>query len=539
MRYGRSFLVCALLASRAVCQEIWDIWQTTWDESELLTYFQPTPDPITFGSPGTIGAADIVVDDTQVYQTVWGFGASLTDSSALLLNNLKTQNPTNYWALLDYLFNATDGANSAGFTYLRVPLGATDFSASRKFYSFDDVSGDTSLTDFNIDNVPDYVFRTIYDIQSINSYLRVHVVPWSPPAWMKTTGTMDGGDLDTNYISTYANYLLKCLQGFQIKNIVPFAISIQNEPENSDATYPSCYMPVSVEAQIGTALRTLMDDNGFSGVRLIGYEHNWNDAGGYPVQLMQQAESAFAGVAFHCYAGDVQNQSDFYNAYPNKEIYFTECSGTIGSDWWSDIKVSNFDTIRFKLVLMFCQWYMDNLFITGITYHAQSGLMWNLALNGSGLPKLPGTDSCGGAGCRGVAQVNSNGTWSVNQEFYAMGQASKAILPRDVNGPWGQRIGVSVGGELNWALIVGAYVTGRVSPTDWLRYSLVVLNWADTSNGNWDPQPVQTTIEFRDMQATYTFPVGVTTLWWYAVNESSSAAPVDNAIHFDTRSVRP
>lgn len=59
---------------------------------------------------------------------------------------------------------------------------------------------------------------------------------------------------------------------------------------------------------------------------------------------------------------------------------------------------------------------------------------------------------------------------------YSMAQASKAILPRDVGGPWGKRIGVSVGGELDWALRVGAYVTGRVNPSDWLRYSLVVLN---------------------------------------------------------------
>lgn len=60
---------------------------------------------------------------------------------------------------------------------------------------------------------------------------------------------------------------------------------------------------------------------------------------------------------------------------------------------------------------------------------------------------------------------------------YSMAQASKAILPKDVGGPWGQRIGVSVGGSMDWALIVGAYVTGRVNPSDWLRYSLVVLNW--------------------------------------------------------------
>ena len=58
-----------------------------------------------------------------------------------------------------------------------------------------------------------------------------------------------------------------------------------------------------------------------------------------------------------------------------------------------------------------------------------------------------------------------------------MAQASKAILPRDVGGPWGKRIGVSVGGSMSWALVVGAYMTGRANPSDWNRYSLVVLNW--------------------------------------------------------------
>lgn len=57
---------------------------------------------------------------------------------------------------------------------------------------------------------------------------------------------------------------------------------------------------------------------------------------------MEQAPNAFAGVAFHCYAGDVAEQDTFHAAYPQKEIYFTECTGTYGSDWWSDIKVNAF-----------------------------------------------------------------------------------------------------------------------------------------------------------------------------------------------------
>ena len=54
---------------------------------------------------------------------------------------------------------------------------------------------------------------------------------------------------------------------------------------------------------------------------------------------MEDNGAAFDGVSFHCYAGSVGDQETFHNAYPDKNIYFTECSGTIGSDWWSDIKV--------------------------------------------------------------------------------------------------------------------------------------------------------------------------------------------------------
>jgi O-glycosyl hydrolase len=76
------------------------------------------------------------------------------------------------------------------------------------------------------------------------------------------------------------------LKGFQAEGITPYAISIQNEPENSDASYPSMTLDAATEAQIGQALRALMNDNGFGDTLLIGYEHNWVDASGYPVQLV-------------------------------------------------------------------------------------------------------------------------------------------------------------------------------------------------------------------------------------------------------------
>ncbi|KAF8335211.1 glycoside hydrolase family 30 protein [Amanita rubescens] len=468
----------------SISQEIWDVWQTTWDQSKQFTPV-PVSSPITFGTPGPPASADITVNETTLYQQIDGMGASLTDSSAWTLNNLKDMNGSNYWTLLNYMFNTTYAANSAGLSYIRVAIGASDFSEN--LYSLDDVAGDISFTRFNIDNAPPYLFSVLSDILSINSRIKVHILPWSPPGWMKDGGTMNGGNLLSQYYSVYC-------PGFQSKGIPIYAISIQNEPQNSNPTYPTCTISPNVEALLGNALRSLLNNNGLASVKIVAYEHNWNDAVTYPVQVVctkcNTRPDAFAGAAFHCYAGSVLQSS--------KEVYFTECTGTYGSDWWSDIK-----------------WYMNNIFIGSLQNWARTALMWNLALDESGHPMLPGTNSCRG-GCRPVVTVYSEGHYILNQEFWSMAQASKAITPKDPDGPFGQRIGVTVGGSLSWALNVGAYVVNRVNPESWKQYSIVVLNWNDNIDGVWLTEPVTATIEFRGLQATYTFPVGVTTLWWFA-----------------------
>src|SRR5258705_6627738 len=120
--------------------------------------------------------------------------------------------------------------------------------------------------------------------------------------------------------------------------------------------------------------------------------------------------------------------------------------------------------------------------------------MWNIALDGNGNPKLPGTNSCGGPGCRALVTINNDGSYVFNQEckypffyfqetfhslqclVYSMAHISKAIIPRDAGGPFGRRIGVSVSGSTGWGLRVGSFVTHRASPSDLSRYALVVLN---------------------------------------------------------------
>jgi hypothetical protein len=62
------------------------------------------------------------------------------------------------------------------------------------------------------------------------------------------------------------------MEGFKGKGIIPYAISIQNEPGHEDPTYPTARFTVSTEAQIGRILKLLMKANGWSNTKLIGMQ---------------------------------------------------------------------------------------------------------------------------------------------------------------------------------------------------------------------------------------------------------------------------
>lgn len=67
-------------------------------------------------------------------------------------------------------------------------------------------------------------------------------------------------------------YLLKCLQGYISLGIRPYAISVQNEPQYSNPTYPTASFTPAVEGQVARALREAMQDNGLTDIKLIGME---------------------------------------------------------------------------------------------------------------------------------------------------------------------------------------------------------------------------------------------------------------------------
>jgi O-glycosyl hydrolase len=190
---------------RAIAQTV-SVVETTGTESELLA---PQPS-VTFGT-ATGGSYTITINPSVTYQQMDGFGASFTGSSTYNVYNYLTA--AQQTALMQSLFSSTKGI---GLTMLRQPMGATDFSAQGDF-SYDDMPAgetDVPLTNFSIAKDSTYTIPVLKEAFAVDPNIKVEMLPWSPPAWMKASGTMNGGDFNDTYMPSLAQYFVKTIQDY-------------------------------------------------------------------------------------------------------------------------------------------------------------------------------------------------------------------------------------------------------------------------------------------------------------------------------------
>jgi len=372
---------------------------TTGDQTNLLAQ-QPSA---TFATDSGSNPLTITVNPSTKYQTMDGWGASITDSSAYLMwNSLSTSARA---SLMNDLFNKSTGI---GLSFLRQPMGASDLSASG-IYSYDDGAADPNLNNFSINHDTTYIIPILKQAFSINPSIKIMDTPWSPPGWMKTSGSMVGGNMQTQYYSSLAAYFVKTIQAYQAQGLPIYALSVQNEPLYIPAAYPGMGMPATEERDfIKNFLGPALANAGLT-PKVMVYDHNW-DQPTYPTTIFSDASASayVAGVAWHCYAGDVSAELTVHNQYPNKDTWETECSG--GS--WAPVFASNL------------QWDTENLVILNARNWGKAGVTWNMALDPNGGPN--GGDGC--TTCRGVVTINeSTGTYVHEVEYYALGQASKFV----------------------------------------------------------------------------------------------------------------
>src|SRR3954470_22772970 len=224
------------------------------------------------GRPFTRGAPTISVDPRQTFQTMEGWGASITDSSAAVLYRLDKRTRDR---AMTALFK-TDG-----LSYLRQPIGASDF-VDEPHYTYDDVpAGQTvyGMRRFSIAHDEAQILPLLRQALQLNPRLKVMATPWSPPAWMKTNGSLIGGRLidDPRIYDAYARYFVKFIRAYQQAGVPIYAVTLQNEPQNRNPNaYPGMAMPVAQEARLVEALGPALQRAGLH-TKLVGYDHNWNE----------------------------------------------------------------------------------------------------------------------------------------------------------------------------------------------------------------------------------------------------------------------
>jgi glucosylceramidase len=405
----------------AAKEELVNVWTTNADKSLLLS-----KQSVLLKSGKITNNFSVIDINTEArYQTIDGFGFTLTGGSAYLINQMDQQAQSN---LLMELFG--NASSSIGISYLRISIGASDLS--NKVFSYNDLplgKTDTAMQYFSLAADTLHLIPVLKKIIAINPRIKILGTPWSAPIWMKSTNSSIGGNLLTKYYAAYAKYIVKYIQQMQQQGIQLDAMTVQNEPQHG-GNNPSMIMSALeqtnfIKNNLGPQLKLAALPT-----KIIIWDHNCNNPE-YPITILNDslAKKYINGSAFHLYEGDIATLSTVHNAHPDKAIYFTE--------QWTG-KNGNFkDDFG---------WHIKNVIIGSMRNHSKVALEWNLANDSAYGPHTVG----GCTECKGALTITGS-TVTKNVAYYIIAHASKFI-------PTGS---VRIGSEIVADLFSVAFITPK------------------------------------------------------------------------------
>ena len=413
--------LAALCAAPAGAQSVL-VYQTTPDLLEALSELQT----LHFSAKAAkeLTTPRITVDDTQRFQEIDGFGASLTDAAAWLFAKKLTAAQTD--AAFKTLFSRKDGI---ALSFLRQPVGSSDLAVT--FYSFDDLCQqdakactapagvtDPNLAHFSLKHDEEYILPLIRKALEFNPDIHVMLTPWSPPGWMKSSGSMLGSDPDTKQPSTlrpeayaaFASYLVKTVQGYQAAGVPIYALSVGNEPLYAPPTYSGMLMTAAEQANfLGNALGPALAAAGLK-TKVMAYDHNW-DHPDYAEEVLKdpKAGALAAGTAWHHYAGDASVMTKNHEEFPRKDQWVTESSGGT----WQKGGILQEEAAEL---------------IASIRNWSRSYVLWALATDQDHGPHVGGCDTCRGLVTIDVTKPIRDQV-KPELDYYVLAHASKFVLP--------------------------------------------------------------------------------------------------------------
>ncbi|KAH8836577.1 hypothetical protein MCOR12_006725 [Pyricularia oryzae] len=387
------------------------------------------------GNPGSGATWNLTMDDstTGAKQTVTGFGGSVTDATVVAYNML----PADKKAELLRKLMTGDGAN---FSLIRHSIGSSDLSPAPE-YTYDDNNGqeDVELRSFQLGKSGTDMVSMLKEMKALQPSMILVGTSWAPPAWMqldrKLVGTTDKNNLDHKYEAQFGQLFVKYLEAYKRGGVDVDAITIQNEPLNSNAGMPSLYVfPEESGKLIKDHVGPAISKAGFS-TQVWAYDHN-TDRPDYPQTVLDIAREFVPAVAWHCYAPG-ENWSaltTFHKRNPSVKQFQTEC--------WTSAKQT--------------KWNQASWFTMGPLQNWASGSMaWTLGTDNQDGPHLPYEGSC--ATCTGLFTVDPNSkTYTLRTDYYMIGQYSRYI-PRNA-------VVHVVAGSYSWPDDTGVESVATVNP---------------------------------------------------------------------------
>jgi glucosylceramidase len=380
------------------------------------------------------------LNPSERFQTMDGFGAAITGSSAYNLLQMSKENRAKF---LKETFSTTEGM---GYSYIRVAIGCSDFSLS-EYTCWDNPQGNFGLTD----EETKYVIPVLKEILAINPDLKILGSPWTCPIWMKNVdgdgNPWNGGHLKREFYDEYAAYFVDWIKAFESDGIKIYSITPQNEPLN-DGNSASLHMDWNEERDfVNQYLVPAMKAAGLK-QKVYIWDHNYDNP--YPIQMYQAGltdNETVVGAAYHDYADDISSLNDIHNRFPDKELIFTETS--IGT--WNDGR-----NLAARLLAD-----MEYVALGTVNRWCKAVIVWNLMLDNNMGPNRPG----GCQTCYGAVDVFA-GNWQDirrNSHYYIIGHLAAVVKPGAV------RIGSSTNSTL------GGFTCSAFENTD-ETYSFVLTN---------------------------------------------------------------
>jgi glucosylceramidase len=365
-----------------------------------------TAGTVSFAAGTAPALPTVAISASTRYQTMRGVGGAMTDTSAWLIQT--GLSPGTRASLMRRLF----GASGLHLGFLRIPMGASDFTPAQTPYTYDDVAAgqtDPHLSQFSIAHDVAYIIPAIREALAENPKMFMMAAPWSPPAWMKTTDTLGnpldviGSLLPADY-GPLAQYFVRFLQAYRAAGIPVSAITPQNEP-GQNSTYPGLNMDEPSEAAFVTGnLVPALRGAGLHPL-IYGYDNNWYGGGmtfAYDLGL-SPAGHALAGIASHCYFGAPTALSGLHRVIPRLEELVSECAMPLA-----------FTT--------------SELEISSMRNWATAVNLWNLALDPQGGPVQLPNHGC--LHCTGIVTIDPvRHSVAFTRDYYQLGQFSKYVQP--------------------------------------------------------------------------------------------------------------